>query len=216
MFADMKDEDLRKIESILKESSFGKGDHIFSEADEGDKFYIVYEGRVKIYKISINGQVKAFDYLQKGDFFGEMALLDKNPRSANALAMQDSHLLIIRHNDFQKFLINQPGILITITRTLCQRLRKADQEIEMFSFKKVKDRLISCLIYLAEKYGEETEDGIKVSMVFTHQDLSEFVGTAREVVTRLLKELKEENLVRQEKDSFILPSMLELRKKIIE
>ncbi len=216
IFKNMKDVALRKIESILKEKDFKKGDHIFSEADEGDEFYIVYDGRIKIYKMSDDGQVKTLDYLEKGDFFGEMALLDKSSRSANALAMENARVFIIKHDDFQGFLINQPEILITITQTLCQRLRKTDMEIEMFSFKKVKDRLIACIIYLTERYGEETKEGIKVSKGFTHQDLSEFVGTAREVITRLLKELVDENLIKKEKHCLIIPSISKLKNKITE
>ena len=68
--------------------------------------------------MSSEGQIKALAYLQKGDFFGEMALLDKSPRSANALAMQDSRLFIIKYDDFQKFLISQPKILFTITQII--------------------------------------------------------------------------------------------------
>ncbi|MFC2091141.1 Crp/Fnr family transcriptional regulator, partial [Elusimicrobiota bacterium] len=162
------------------------------------------------------GQIKTYDYLQKGDFFGEMALLDKSRRSANALSIEDSRLFITTHDDFQEFLINQPKILLTITKTLCQRLRKADTEIEMFSFKKVEDRLVACLLNMAEKYGEEYSEGIRISKDFTHQDFSELVGTAREVVTRILNSLKQEKLIDTQKHNIIIPSITELKKKIAE
>jgi CRP-like cAMP-binding protein len=215
IFRNIKDEDLRKIEGILKEKQFAEGEHIFSEEDQGDEFYVVYEGRIKIYKMSSEGQIKALAYLQKGDFFGEMALLDKSPRSANALTMQDSRLFIIRYEDFQKFLINQPKILLTITQTLCQRLRRADLEIEMFSFKKVRERLILCLVDLVDKYGEETSKGaVIISRAFTHKDLSELVGTAREVITRLLKDLEQEKLIKKDNHNLVIPSVAKLKEKI--
>ncbi|MFC2062086.1 Crp/Fnr family transcriptional regulator [Elusimicrobiota bacterium] len=216
LFKSISEKDLGKIKSILREKRFKKGEYIFSETEEGNEFYIVYEGRVKIYKVSNEGQIKALDYLEKGNFFGEMALLDRNLRSANALAMEDSCLFTINHRDFQEFLISQPKILISITQTLCQRLRKADHEIELFSFSNVKDRLITCLINLSEKYGEETSEGIKVTMKFTHKDLSELVGTAREVITRIMKDLKEEKLLKSTKSGFIIPSLIDLRKKIAD
>lgn len=211
IFRNIKDEDLKKIQGILKEKKFAEGEHVFSEADQGEEFYIVYDGRIKIYKMSSEGQIKTLAYLQKGDFFGEMALLDKKTRSANALAMQETHVFIIRYADFQKFLINQPGILITITQTLCQRLRRADMEIELFSFKKVKERLVLCLVELADKYGEESDRGMKITREFTHQDLSELVGTAREVISRILKELETQKLIKRDKHNFIITSVDKLR-----
>ncbi|MBN2407588.1 MAG: Crp/Fnr family transcriptional regulator [Elusimicrobia bacterium] len=216
IFKDIAEKDLRKIREILNEKHYKKDEYIFSETDEGDEFYIVSGGRVKIYKMSTDGHIKALDYLEEGDFFGEMALLDKSPRSANALAMSDLCLFTINHDDFQKFLVKQPGILLTITKTLSQRLRKADMEIEMFSFNSVKDRLLMCLINLCGKYGRNTTKGVEVDTKFTHQDLSELVGTAREVVTRILKELKSENLVITSGNRFIIPSVAALKKKIAE
>jgi len=216
LFCNIGEKDLKKIEGILKEKYYKKNDHIFLETDKGSEFYIVYGGRIKIYKMSAEGQVKALDYLEKGDFFGEMALIDSSPRSANALAVEDTTLLSVSCCDFEKFLIENPDILLTITRTICQRLRKADQEIEMFSFSNVKDRLILCFINLAEKYGEETSDGIKVPGLFTHKDLSELIGTAREVVTRLIKELKEEKLITSQGKDYVIPSIPGLKKKIAE
>lgn len=214
IFKNINSRDLNKIESILKEKKYREDDHIFSETDSGDKFYLVYQGRVKIYKLSMEGQIKTLDYLEKGDFFGEMALLDKKPRSANALAIEDTTLFIIQYDDFQKFLLKQPGILVSITKTLCERLRKADREIEAFSFSKVEDRLVLCLINLAEKYGEDTGQGTVIPLNFTHQDLGELVGTAREVVSRILKKLRDEDLVKTENKRFVIPSVLNLRKKI--
>lgn len=214
IFRNITDKNLKRIEDIFKEKHFKKDEYIFSESSKGSDFYIVYEGQVKIYKMSAYGQIKALAFMERGDFFGEMALLDKHPRSANALATKDSILFTIAHDDFKKFLVNRPEILLTIAQTLCQRLRKADQEIEMFSFNNVKDRLIVCLINLSDKYGEDTDRGIRLAMKFTHQDLSELVGTAREVITRIIRELKREQLLMTSKEGFIIPSISKLRKKI--
>ena len=216
IFSNISARDLGKIKKILKKNEYKKGEHVFSERDEGDEFYIVKEGRIKIFKMSNDGQVKTLDYLKKDDFFGEMALLDKNPRSANALAIHDTTLFIIKNDDFRSFLVKQPDMLMTITQTLCNRLRKTNMEIEMFSFKKVRDRLIACLVYLAEKYGTDTDKGVEIAIDFTHQDLSEYVGTAREVISRLLKKLSQERLIISEKRHIIIPSVADLRKKLVE
>lgn len=204
--------ELEEIERLLTAMEVSAGEDIFFESEPGKNFYILYEGRIKIYKMSSEGQIKVLDYLEKGDFFGEMALLDNTSRSANAVVVTDSVLLKLRQADFDKLMISRPELLMRITRTLSARLRRADCEIELLSFSGVKNRLIQCIYNLAEKYGEETPDGLLIPSEFTHKDISELVGTAREVVSRVIKELKEEGLVKTDGRSLIirdLPSLLE-------
>ena len=213
LFSEMDKSDLLKIKAVLNEKEYSKEESIFFETDRGDIFYIVYEGRVKIYNVSREGQVKILDFLEEGDFFGEMALIDEMPRSANALAVEDSRLLTITHNQFQKFLKKHPDILFKITKTLCRRLRKADLEIELMTFGDVQSRLVSCLINMSKKYGVDRGSSKLIPPIFTHQQLSELVGTSREVVSRMLKKLRDKKLVETGKDrEIIIPSLSSLEK----
>ncbi|MDA3792936.1 MAG: Crp/Fnr family transcriptional regulator [Elusimicrobia bacterium] len=215
IFNNLNDKDLKEIEKIFSRKECAKNEHIFSETDEGDKFYIVAEGRIKIYKMSSSGQIKTLDYLGEGDFFGEMALLEKNQRSAYALALEDTRLYVIKHRDFQKFLISKPKILLTISKTLCSRLRNADKEIEMFAFHKVRDRLIMCLVAQADKQKIENKNK-PVEIAITHQELSELVGTAREVISRNLGNLKKEKLIEIHNSVIIIPNLLKLKNKLAD
>ncbi len=215
IFKNLNDKDLKEIEKIFFKKTCVKNEHIFSETDEGDRFYIVVEGQIKIYKISSSGQVKTFDYLSDGDFFGEMALLEKNKRSAYALALEDTRLYVITHINFQKFLISKPRILLTISKTLSARLRNADKEIEMFAFHKVKDRLVMCLVAEADRQ-KTVKGGKDIEIGITHQELSELVGTAREVISRNLKELKEEKLIKIKNSNIIIPTLSKLRNKLTD
>ncbi|MGM0441691.1 MAG: Crp/Fnr family transcriptional regulator [Elusimicrobiota bacterium] len=207
---------LKEIENIINTAEYEEGEDIFSEEDPADKFYIVKTGRVKIYKISHEGHIKIYDYLNDGDFFGEMSILDRQRRSANAVTTKKSTLFFITYNNFQKFLINNPKILLTISKTLCKRLRKADREIKMFAFSNVRDRFIMCLINLSERYGKKTEKGILIPNYFTQQELADFVGTAREVISRLSAELNKKKLIKKEKRNILIPSVAELKKNLIE
>jgi CRP-like cAMP-binding protein len=213
IFENLSDSDLKEIEKIFSEKKCDKNEHIFSETDEGDRFYIVAEGKVKIYKMSPSGQIKTLDYLEKGDFFGEMALLEKSERSAYALALEDTRLYVITHRDFQEFLVSKPKTLLTISKTVWSRLRKADREIEMFAFHKVRDRLIMCLVAQADKNAAKDKDK-PLQIDITHQELSELVGTAREVISRNLKDLKEEKLIKIDKSNIVIPSLKKLRDKL--
>ncbi len=217
LFSEMDKADLNKIKEVLKEKRYSRDESIFFETDLGDIFYIVYEGRVKIYNISLQGQVKILDFLGKGDFFGEMALIDEMPRSANALAVEDTVLLTISHSEFQQFLQKQPDILFKITKTLCRRLRKADLEIELMAFGDVKSRLVSCLLNIIKKYGIQKGGSDIIPPIFTHKDLSEIVGTSREVISRILKQLKEDKLIKiGKKREILIPSSAALEKLLKE
>ncbi len=196
LFSEMDKSDLQKIKEVLKEKRYSRDESIFFETDTGDIFYVVYEGRVKIYNVSRQGQVKILDFLGKGDFFGEMALIDEIPRSANALAVEDTLLLTISHAEFQQFLRKHPDILFKMTKTLCRRLRKADLEIELMTFGDVKSRLVSCLLNIIKKYGIRKGSVNIIPAIFTHKDLSEIVGTSREVVSRILTQLKKDKLIK--------------------
>ncbi|NLB34774.1 MAG: Crp/Fnr family transcriptional regulator [Elusimicrobia bacterium] len=195
IFDSFSPDQLGEVAGLLSEKKFKSEENIFLESEPGKNFFIVSQGRIKIYKMSVGGHVKVLDYLEVGDFFGEMALLDNTSRSANAVALTDSTLLILKKEDFTSLMGSQPELLLQIARTLSARLRKADIEIEMLSFSSVKKRLIQSIYNLADKYGEGTPEGILIPREFTHQDISELVGTAREVVSRVLRELKDEGLV---------------------
>ncbi len=216
IFENITPSQLREIEKHLIAKKFNKGEDIFIEGETGNRFYIIETGRVKIYKISREGHIKIFDYLESGDFFGEMALLDRLPRSANAVATGDSTLLHIPHDNFQKFLMKNPEIILIIARTLSHRLRKADREIKLFSFSNVRDRVIMCLINLSLRYGEQTDEGILLPPYFTQQEIADFVGTAREVISRIFSELKSKNLISKEKRNLIIKSVKNLKKQLIE
>jgi len=214
IFDGFSQEELEEVARLLTEKKFQADEDIFFETDPGKDFYMVYEGRIKIYKMSPGGQVKVLDYLEEGDFFGEMALLDNSCRSANAVALADSTLLVLRQSDFDSLMKSRPDLLLRIARTLSARLRKADSEIEMLSFSGVKNRLIQSIYNLAEKYGEETPDGLLIPSDFTHRDISELVGTAREVVSRVIKELKKEGLITTDGRNIVVRDLHSLLEKI--
>jgi len=187
---DLSPRDLTYITRIAQEEKFRKNQGIFSAAASGDSLYIVMEGRVKIYSSSASGKVKTLAYLEKGDFFGEMALLEEQSRSASAKALDDSTLLIIHRRDFQRQLKKNTTLALNFLRVLSNRLRRADREIESITFQNVFGRIAVIIMDLAQRYGEETPDGLRISIELTQQDLAQLAGTAREMVSRILNRLK--------------------------
>jgi CRP-like cAMP-binding protein len=187
----LSDEDLRTVSDIARVHDVEKNETIFSKAAAGDCLYVVMKGRIKIFGMSQTGKTKTFAYLEPRDFFGEMVLLEKGDRSAGAKALMPSTLLTIRRQDFQALMQKRPKILFSVLKTLCQRLRQADREIESLSFNNVLGRLAGILLDLGEKYGKKEPDGkVTITLEMSHQELAEMAGTAREMITRILNRFR--------------------------
>ena len=189
LFAEFASRDLKKLRRIAVIRNFKNGERIFDENTSGDRLYVVLSGRVKIFTI-LGKKKKTLAYLEKGEFFGEMALLDMEPRSASSMAMARSELLVIKKKDFKQLLEHYPELSLRIMKTLSKRLRQADKDIEALAFGDVLERIASTLLQLAAKYGEITENGCEIQMPLNHLDIAEIAGTGREMVSRTLSRFR--------------------------
>ncbi|MBI2118987.1 MAG: Crp/Fnr family transcriptional regulator [Elusimicrobia bacterium] len=188
---------LNKIAQFAQFNSFKKGEEIFSKDSSGECLYVLVNGRVKIYT-SIGAHSKTFALLDPGDFFGEMALLGEPIRSASAKAILSSELLILDRKDFQKFLQEDNFLSLKVLRTLCSRLRQADREIEKLSFQNVVGRTILTLFDLEARYGKPCSNGILINAQISQTELADLIGTAREMVSRVLSGFKRMNWISME------------------
>jgi len=166
-----------------------KGDIIFAENASGSNLYIVLAGNVKIFVGTVKRK-KTLTFLDRGDFFGELALLGKHTRSASAKAVTDCELLILSQNNFLKILRANSDITLKLIKELCERLRRADSEIESLTFNTVIGRTARVLLSLSKKYGKRTECGIKLKLPLDKKELAELIGTVREVATRVITHFK--------------------------
>jgi CRP/FNR family transcriptional regulator len=186
LFQGLSKEDLDVVSRIAKVREARKGETIFSKETRGDALFVVMKGLVKIFSTSEAGKSKTFAYLEPPDFFGEMALLERGERSAGAVAMAPSSLITIHRRDFQKLVAARPQLAFALLRTLCARLRHADKDIEAMSFNSVLGRVARMLLDLAKRHGRQTPRGLRIHLELSHQELADMVGTAREMVTRIL------------------------------
>ncbi|HRY28736.1 MAG TPA: Crp/Fnr family transcriptional regulator [Elusimicrobiota bacterium] len=178
--------DLRRVARITKVREARKGETIFTKDTWGDCLYIVVSGVVKIFSMSRTGKTKTFALLESRDFFGEMALLERGERSAGAVAATPAVLLTIHRRDFQKLVKDRPQVAFVLLRTLCDRLRRADRDIEALSFNSVVGRVSGVLLDLAKRYAKKGAREVRIDMDISHQELADMAGTAREMVTRVL------------------------------
>jgi CRP-like cAMP-binding protein len=182
--------DLLRIAQMCQIVKCRRAETIFAESSPGACLYVVMEGRVKIFGSSSQGRSKTFAYLEPGDFFGEMSLIDDEMRSASAGALEDTVLIMLKGEDYRKLILNRPAIGLSVLKTLSARLRRANREIEALSFNNVLGRIAQILLDLGDRYGKKTDEGLRIDMPLSHKELAEMAGTAREVISRVVSRFK--------------------------
>lgn len=194
-FAKLHARDLKEVYKISRIKEYGPGELIFSKSQSAEQMFIVLEGRVKIYSPSSSKKRKTFAYLQPGDFFGEMALLEGKPRSASAEASEYTKVLMVTKKDFQRLLVrDHPELSLYLLRVFSERLRKANEEIEGLLFRNILGRVAKTINDLGKR-GERKRGGVVLKEHFTQQELADLVGTTREPLTRAISALRRAQLI---------------------
>jgi CRP-like cAMP-binding protein len=202
LFSHVADADLEQIASHLIERRYPRNTTIVEEGLPGDYMYIIREGRVKVTKLSDDGREKILEFLDTGSFVGEMALLERAPRSASVKALSPVKLLALSRNDFVGLLKKSPDLAMSVIQELSRRLRTVNDQASALSFQRVKDRTKGLLHRLAR---DDRDGGRRATPPLTHQQIADMIGTSRETVTRVVKELKTAGWLDQEGKRYLVP-----------
>jgi len=198
LFADLDDRELASIVSVAKTRRYAKDDVIFHADESGDVFCLIREGQVKVTMISPEGKEIILAILGPGDFFGEMALLDDEPRSATVIATEPLDLVTIWRSDFLQILAENFSITRKVLAEISRRLRSASNRIESLATMDVYGRLARFFLDLARDQGKVLENGYVAVTRPTHQAIANMIGTSRETVSRLIHDLMRQGLLLSE------------------
>ena len=211
LFSALDNTQLAAIGDMLREKNYKKGEIIILEANDPDPaLYIIGQGEVKVSLTSEEGREAILALLKEGDFFGEMALLDGEPRSATVKTVEDSRVFSIRREDFLQTLKKKPELALTLLGEMSKRLRKTNKQISSLAMLRVCGRVAGTLLQIMEEKGmrTKTKEGRIITVIKdrpTHQTIAEMSGMARETVSRMLKHLQEKGFIAiNGKDLFIL------------
>jgi CRP/FNR family cyclic AMP-dependent transcriptional regulator len=215
-FKDLDDPYLESTMPLFHKRKVKKGSIIFLEGDEGDEFYIIETGLVKIYSFD-GAKTVILSFLREGDYFGEMALIKPGLlRSATAETLGPTVLYVLRRTDFEQLLEKNNKMALQMLWFTMERLRKANEQIQDLTFLNVRSRILKILLRLSKEHGVKMADGTQINLKLTHQQIADLVGAVRETVTKVLLELQEEDLISVEQKKVILKDPLKLKKKISE
>jgi CRP/FNR family transcriptional regulator, cyclic AMP receptor protein len=179
-------EELKRFAEVTRDKQYPKGSVILFEDDPGDSLYIVREGRVKVVLVGEDGREVILGVLGVGEHFGELSLIDDQPRSAHVIAMEDSLLLVLRRDDFRRRVEANPAVAWALLSELSRRLRRADGKIGGLVLLDVPGRIARLLLDFAEEAGSETID-----KPLTHQTIAQMIGASRETVSRAMREFQD-------------------------
>ena len=190
LFRRLDETQLQAIAALAAERQFAKGELIILAEEEGDALFVIQEGQVEVSLVHEDGRGVILSFLGSGEVFGELALLDGKPRSANVVASAPTILLMLRRADFLQLLAAMPQIAVSLLEELAERLRRTDQQVEGLALFNVASRLAKTLLRLALERGTETAEGLALQDQLTHQQLANMTGSTRETVSRVLKQLE--------------------------
>jgi len=184
---------------------YARGEVIFSRGDEGAWALLIEDGLVEISVMSLSGRKSVLNHMEKGEILGEIALLDGQPRSAEAVAATAVSGTVLRRDAVVKLLKRNNDACFSIIETLCARARNASEMFELQSLTSGNARLARCLMRIAEKWGVQRDDGtIHIQQAFSQSDLGELAGMARENVNRHLQAWVQEELIQFDKGDLTL------------
>ena len=203
LFSSLTEDTLKEIVRLTEKRKVPKGRTICLEGEKGDALYIVLSGKVRVVLFH-DSKEYVLAIIEEGGFFGELSLIDGLPRSASVEAVEDSEFLTVKRGDFLKLLKNNPDVSIEIMKTLCHRLRAADERIKGLAFLSVEGRVLSYLVDLAKKYGVKVKNYMIVEKPPSHSEIASFCGCARETVSRAIKTLKKKNLLLGKRGQYVI------------
>ncbi len=215
LFGTFQPADHEQLAGLLRRRNLKKGDVLFRKGDEGTALYIIIKGRMKITVPSKLGDEITLAILSQGDFFGEMALLDSLPRSADATAVEETLLYVLNRSDFLSFLIHNENAVRSILYALSSRLRKTDDFLTEVCFLNISARLARRLLEISESPIHENKPGSSMELKLTQKDLASRLGTTRETINRELKILRDRGIVSTSRNLITIHN-LELLKRCIK
>jgi CRP/FNR family cyclic AMP-dependent transcriptional regulator len=200
LFGAIAPELLERLSSYATTRGIPRGDTIFAKGDPGNSLYAVCSGTVKISVPSADGKDAVFNLVGEGEIFGEIALLDGRPRTADATAMTDCELMMIERRDFLDLVRHQPEIALKLMEVLCARLRHTSEQVEDVLFLDLPGRLAKVLLQLTEK--AKASDARRLTI--TQREIGQMIGMSRESTNKQLRDWEDRGWVRLERGGIVV------------
>ncbi|MDQ6706792.1 MAG: Crp/Fnr family transcriptional regulator [Acidobacteriota bacterium] len=181
-----------------------KGQAIYNQDQPSNSIYLVIDGKVKVCRVADDGRQVVVDIYQPDEFFGESAFLSLPARNEIAIALENTKVMTWTAAEIEEVVQRKPRLAIALLQLLVQRSIDFGFRIESFSVDNIARRLARTLIRFSERLGTRTEDGSVQMIPFTHELLSQYVGTSREIVTHYMNQFRRQGYLRYSRKGILL------------
>lgn len=187
--------------SILE---YRKGQLIYSQQQPSTSIYLVIDGKVKVCRVAHDGRQVVVDIYQRDEFFGESAFLNGLQRAEQAVAMENAKVMMWTTAEIEEMVMRRPRLAIALLQILAKRSMEFAHRIESFSLDNIARRLARTLLRFSERLGQSNDDGSVKMIPFTHELLSQYVGTSREIVTHYMNQFRRQGYLRYSRKGILL------------
>jgi CRP/FNR family cyclic AMP-dependent transcriptional regulator len=208
---------LASIAALAQRKRYEARDVVVQQSEPGGDLFVIIEGHLKVVSAGADGRDIALGIMGPGEVFGEVSLLDGEPRSATNTAIDGCELLVIRREPFMRFLESSPKTAIELLRVLARRLRRLTERSDDVAFLRVGNRLAKRIADLAEKYGQRLPSGsLRLTFKLSQQEIGELVSATRESANKQIKVWEQAGLLSQQNGHLIVHDVARLREHIDE
>jgi CRP-like cAMP-binding protein len=203
-FRSMRPEEIDEILAFATQRRFARGTLLMGKGEPGSSLMAVLAGRVRIGNVSTDGKEVTLNVIGPGEIFGEIALLDGKPRSADVTAIEDTTVLVVERKDFLPFLLRHDTLVERLLVVLCDRLRRTSGALEDLALFELPARLARVLLKLATDYGRPTGAGLRIGLKLSQRDLANLVASTRESVNKQLRLWREAGIIDVDDNHIVL------------
>ncbi len=211
----LSDEQASALKDLASKRRFPKGAVLLNEGDVSGRVIVLISGRVKVCSYTADGKEVLFGLRGPGDILGDLSAIDGRPISATVCALEDLEVLVVSAQDFKSFLATTPGAAVKLLELIAGRLRDADRKRSEFGSIDAVSRVAARLVEMAERFGEETGDGLRIDVSLSQEELAGWIGASRESVSKALQALKTRGLIEIHRRGITVLDMEKLRRRAI-
>jgi len=214
LLANLPPDALARLAGAARRRTYRRGEVIFHQGDPGDSLHFLIEGRVKVVLDAETGEEAVIAILGPGDCFGELALIDGEPRSATVETLESVQTVSLARADFMRFIRDNPQAAERMMVTLAGMVRKADESMADLVFLDLEGRLVKKLLELADAHGRPVDGAVEIELPMTQEDLAAMIGATRASVNKLLGWYEDQGAIQRRGRRIAIFDQERLRRRI--